>query len=188
MSPSIADDPAPAPVADLIHFACGGCGMPLSVPMHMAGVSGPCPQCGEVLMAPATPLIEWRNIASQHRAAPLAAAPLPALPTAGGGVQLSTFDLVLRSTAFRLLVLAVLLVAPALYFGNAGSSAAKAPIAQAPVLRLKNDPIKEDSTSGAPTRYRMLNGTEEPGMHTAAGFAGSGDEQEQTKKPSKSRK
>lgn len=39
----------------LIHFFCPYCGIKLSVPSAMAGVSGPCPSCGNPIQAPGKP-------------------------------------------------------------------------------------------------------------------------------------
>jgi len=39
--------------SDRLRFACGCCGSPLEVPAALAGVSGPCPLCGELITAPA---------------------------------------------------------------------------------------------------------------------------------------
>jgi hypothetical protein len=38
---------------ELLHFHCPACGIRLSVPMHLAGVNGPCPSCGASIEAPA---------------------------------------------------------------------------------------------------------------------------------------
>lgn len=37
---------------ELIHFFCPACGIRLSVPKHLAGVTGPCPSCGHAIQAP----------------------------------------------------------------------------------------------------------------------------------------
>ena len=37
---------------ELIHFFCPTCGIRLSVPKHLAGVTGPCPSCGNAIQAP----------------------------------------------------------------------------------------------------------------------------------------
>lgn len=37
---------------DLLHFPCPTCGIRLSVPKHLAGVTGPCPSCGDSIQAP----------------------------------------------------------------------------------------------------------------------------------------
>jgi hypothetical protein len=36
----------------VLHFHCSSCGKRLSVPTHLAGVSGPCPACGVIIQAP----------------------------------------------------------------------------------------------------------------------------------------
>jgi hypothetical protein len=42
----------PAPAPDTLRFACHCCGGALEVPASLAGVSGPCPLCGETTVAP----------------------------------------------------------------------------------------------------------------------------------------
>jgi predicted RNA-binding Zn-ribbon protein involved in translation (DUF1610 family) len=39
-------------VNEQIHFFCAACGMRLTVPKHLAGVTGPCPSCGNAIQAP----------------------------------------------------------------------------------------------------------------------------------------
>lgn len=44
------------PTPGVIHFSCQSCGIPLTVPLEMAGVTGPCPQCRTNITSPhATP-------------------------------------------------------------------------------------------------------------------------------------
>lgn len=43
---------APRVGAPPLQFGCSSCGAVLSVPKSMAGVSGPCPLCGEWLVSP----------------------------------------------------------------------------------------------------------------------------------------
>ncbi len=40
---------------DVIQFNCQACGMELTVPIHMAGVSGPCPKCWATITSPQVP-------------------------------------------------------------------------------------------------------------------------------------
>ena len=40
---------------EVIHFACTTCGKALTVPRHMAGVTGPCPHCRNTITSPAAP-------------------------------------------------------------------------------------------------------------------------------------
>lgn len=47
-----AQHPSRSLPADRLRFACGCCGSPLEVPASLAGVSGPCPICGELITAP----------------------------------------------------------------------------------------------------------------------------------------
>ena len=39
----------------MISFSCWSCNTPLTVPAHLAGVTGPCPRCGQTLAAPVAP-------------------------------------------------------------------------------------------------------------------------------------
>ena len=68
---------------DMLQFQCGFCHTILTVPAQMAGVSGPCPSCGQTVTsptpAPAVPPVQ------QWSPPPLAAqapAPAPARPPA----------------------------------------------------------------------------------------------------------
>lgn len=54
--------------SDVIHFSCKACQHQLTVPAHLAGISGPCPVCGSTVTSPAAP----------------AAAPAPAFSGFGG--------------------------------------------------------------------------------------------------------
>lgn len=38
---------------DIIHFQCSACQNTLTVPVHLAGISGPCPTCGQTITSPA---------------------------------------------------------------------------------------------------------------------------------------
>ena len=40
-------------ISELMSFSCASCGITLTVPRSMAGVSGPCPSCARVITAPA---------------------------------------------------------------------------------------------------------------------------------------
>lgn len=53
--------------SQVIQFQCQACQALLTVPAHLAGVTGPCPKCGQTITSPAAP-------------APVAA--VPAIPTA----------------------------------------------------------------------------------------------------------
>lgn len=39
----------------VIQFHCPSCNAPLTVPIHLAGVTGPCPKCGSSITSPAAP-------------------------------------------------------------------------------------------------------------------------------------
>lgn len=52
---------APLHAAPLLQFACGHCGVVLSVPASMAGVEGPCPACRKLLVAPTPPPVADRS-------------------------------------------------------------------------------------------------------------------------------
>lgn len=41
-----------ATLEEVIHFNCTWCGMSLTVPARMAGISGPCPKCGNNITSP----------------------------------------------------------------------------------------------------------------------------------------
>lgn len=43
------------PSEHVLSFACASCGTTLTVPVAMAGVSGPCPCCSQVITAPSAP-------------------------------------------------------------------------------------------------------------------------------------
>ncbi len=66
------------PTPTVIHFTCHACGMPLTVPMELAGASGPCPGCGSMITSPKP------ELAAQGPAAVPALSPAPAPP---GGPQ-----------------------------------------------------------------------------------------------------
>ena len=53
---------------DILHFQCMACQAPLTVPVHLAGVSGPCPKCGATVTSPPAPGPE-----------PLAVPPMPSM-------------------------------------------------------------------------------------------------------------
>lgn len=62
---------------DTIQFQCGFCRTTLTVPAQMAGVSGPCPSCGQTVTSPSAapaPVPQWTP--------PAAAAPQPSWPPA----------------------------------------------------------------------------------------------------------
>ena len=40
---------------NVIQFSCGTCQTVLTVPVHMAGVTGPCPKCGATVTSPSAP-------------------------------------------------------------------------------------------------------------------------------------
>ena len=103
--------------------------MPLSVPAELAGVTGPCPRCGEVIVAPSMPEAVWPQqmkypeLAMFERPAP-ASVPkltLPPLPSARSG-GMSTMRLLFRNQHLRLAVLTALLVAPVAYYGTTNPS------------------------------------------------------------------
>jgi tetratricopeptide (TPR) repeat protein len=53
MAPNQPDIPAPPlPDAETLSFACEHCRTPLAVPVSMAGVTGPCPGCQQLITAP----------------------------------------------------------------------------------------------------------------------------------------
>lgn len=65
-----------------LRFACGHCGVILSVPIALAGVRGPCPHCQHIIEAPGPPV---RTPLKSRSDAPAAAPPpglepLPSLP------------------------------------------------------------------------------------------------------------
>ena len=52
-TPDSSQDPPSAPAAPAtIVFSCWSCALHITVPAHMAGVTGPCPRCGSSLTAP----------------------------------------------------------------------------------------------------------------------------------------
>jgi hypothetical protein len=59
----------------MIHFFCPACGIRLSVPRHLAGISGPCPSCGSRIES--SPVDVWDAEPSPGRPA---AGPAEALP------------------------------------------------------------------------------------------------------------
>ena len=40
---------------DVLQFQCSACQSVLTVPSHMAGVTGPCPICGQTITSPSAP-------------------------------------------------------------------------------------------------------------------------------------
>jgi hypothetical protein len=68
---------------DMIQFQCGFCRTTLTVPVQMAGVTGPCPSCGQTITSPMSapaeaPVPQW----SPAPVAAQAPAPAPAWPPA----------------------------------------------------------------------------------------------------------
>lgn len=53
-----------------IFFTCNFCGTSLSVPATMAGISGPCPKCGNRIVAPHLPTVNKINPAPRLAVAP----------------------------------------------------------------------------------------------------------------------
>jgi hypothetical protein len=44
------------PSPDVIQFTCHSCGMALTVPIQLAGITGPCPQCQASITSPSAPV------------------------------------------------------------------------------------------------------------------------------------
>lgn len=70
----------------VIQFHCPSCNAPLTVPIQLAGVTGPCPKCGNSITSPAAPgpapasaFVPTPTPAPAPTPAPMPA-PLPALP------------------------------------------------------------------------------------------------------------
>ncbi|MEM9480739.1 MAG: hypothetical protein AAGA58_13880 [Verrucomicrobiota bacterium] len=70
--------------AETIQFSCNACGVSLTVPAHLAGVKGPCPQCGAEIQAPAM-AAEPQPVANlftgEEQAIPASAVPPPQVPS-----------------------------------------------------------------------------------------------------------
>ena len=62
-----------AQLPETIDFFCNTCSIPLSVPTHSAGISGPCPSCGQTVTAPTPTFSDWKEVAFNP-------APFPASP------------------------------------------------------------------------------------------------------------
>lgn len=60
---------------DVIQFSCPACQSVLTVPLHLAGVTGPCPKCGHTVTSPAA---STAPLAPPAHAAPAATPPPPA--------------------------------------------------------------------------------------------------------------
>jgi hypothetical protein len=64
----------------VLQFTCGHCQAQLTVPVQMAGVSGPCPKCGQTVTSPSLPpqaVPTWAPHPIQAPVAPVAPASMP---------------------------------------------------------------------------------------------------------------
>jgi endogenous inhibitor of DNA gyrase (YacG/DUF329 family) len=48
--------PAPTP-SERLFFKCPACGLTLSLERHLAGITGPCPACGNAVTSPQLPAV-----------------------------------------------------------------------------------------------------------------------------------
>ncbi|MEM0896068.1 MAG: hypothetical protein AAGJ79_04215 [Verrucomicrobiota bacterium] len=72
--------------AETIQFSCSACGTSLTVPVQLAGVKGPCPQCGAEIQAPTAVVPEAPPVANvftgnEPAVPPSAVMPPPAVPS-----------------------------------------------------------------------------------------------------------
>lgn len=86
----------PLPLPDTLRFQCGACESTLEVPQAYAGITGPCPYCGNEITAPsfggtvqATPAPEPRppEPVPEGRPAPPVPPPIPRQPPVSSGLQ-----------------------------------------------------------------------------------------------------
>ncbi len=151
MMSSSFEETRPDQMMETLHFACRKCAMQLTVPMQLAGVSGPCPGCGETIAAPAQPLPEWRSHSFAEvtvsngtlNETPSRTSGITALPSAATGKNWSHFDMLLRSTAMRFALYLAVLAAVVTYFGIPKPGR---PRPQSVVAQLQPAPVSEQRT------------------------------------------
>lgn len=150
MSLSSFEETRPDQMMETLHFACRCCSMQLTVPVQLAGVSGPCPGCGETIVAP-RPLADWdasgfaemAAAAPPPRETPSPASGIIALPCASVGKPRSHLSVLLHSTSVRFAAYLALLVAVVTYFGIPKGGALRP---QSVVAQLQPAPVSEQRT------------------------------------------
>ena len=104
-------------ISELMSFSCASCGITLTVPRSMAGVSGPCPSCARVITAPAASFAPPALPPQDQNHAPHGSRPQPSSlpprpPVAGPPEKASFFSRV------GVWLILLLIASPLLLFGG----------------------------------------------------------------------
>jgi hypothetical protein len=104
-------------ISELMSFSCAACGITLTVPRSMAGVSGPCPSCARVITAPSASFIPPALPPQDQNHAPHGSRPQPSSlpprpPVAGPPDKPSFFSRV------GVWLILLLIASPLLLFGG----------------------------------------------------------------------
>lgn len=150
MSLSSFEETRPDQIMETLHFACRCCSMQLTVPVQLAGVSGPCPGCGETIVAPqplsalgASGFAEMAAAAAVAHETLVPASSITALPCASVSKPRSHLSVALHSTSVRFAAYLALLAAVVTYFGIPKSGT---PRPQSVVAQLQPAPVPEQRT------------------------------------------